>query len=119
MAYNHHHHLGLGYGYGWSPYKEYQLYENGGMTEPPIRRRFDGPPHPKGRPVRLRSQEEEEEDIAEAEAEAGTQSLAETERALDSLRHRHRKDVNEEADAFIKLEHRRIQLTKLMSMGPI
>ncbi|KAF7834456.1 uncharacterized protein G2W53_009315 [Senna tora] len=49
--------------------------------------------------------------------------LAETERRLESLRERDENndyvDVNEEAEAFIKLEHRRIDITGFMSMRAV
>lgn len=55
----------------------------------------------------------------EEEIDAEGYNLAETERALENLRHRDHninEDVDKEAEDFIKLEHRRINLTKLISM---
>ncbi|XP_054822263.1 uncharacterized protein LOC129320723 [Prosopis cineraria] len=104
-----HHHRQV---YERSPASDYQDYEYEGVGEAEARRSHYSP---RSHQVGLKSNKEE--GVAEVEAS----SLAETERALDRLRHRahnSNEDVDQEAETFIQLEHRRICLTKLMSMRP-
>ncbi|KAI9113799.1 hypothetical protein K1719_015050 [Acacia pycnantha] len=111
---NHHHRRGHHHQlYEWSPSNDYQEYEYEAMEEPEVRRSYYKP-HGHGE-VGFKSNKEE--GFAEVEAS----SLEETERALDRLRHgAHNKneDVDQEAETFIHLEHRRMYLTKLRSTRP-
>lgn len=99
---------------GWCPSNDYQVHE---VTGPALRKRSDRPRPKKGHHVVFRT-DLEEPVAAEAEAtpvvpvaEAETETCS-TEGTVNAF-----KSVDQKADAFIKLEHRRIQLARLRSLS--
>ena len=103
MAYhNHHHHHHGRRHYEWNPSNEYQVYKP--VAEAATGGGFRSPKHH----MAFKTEKEA------SERQRGGTALAETEAALERIRHRDHndsEDVDEEADAFIRLEHKRIELT--------
>ncbi|KAK2389479.1 hypothetical protein QL285_063066 [Trifolium repens] len=99
---------------GWCPSNsyDYQVHE---VTEPNLRKRLDRPRnHKKGHVAFKTVLEEpitpvEEEEASMAESETTTSSSTESVNSFQS--------VDQKADVFIKMEHRRIEFARLKSLG--
>ena len=93
--------------YGWNPSSEHQV--NQSAEE---HRRFDGNRHhrPKGKGHVAFKMEHQEVDSRERMA------MAETELAPEGINRSANQTVDDEADAFIQEQHKRFELSKLMSM---
>ncbi|CAJ1854318.1 unnamed protein product [Sphenostylis stenocarpa] len=102
---------------GWCPSNDYQVHE---VTGPALRKRFDRPQHQKGR-VAFKTNLEEPITVA-AEALPGPDTpVPQTHHQTPStVNHASAfRTVDQKADAFIKQEHKRIELARLKSLGQI
>ncbi|KAK7306158.1 hypothetical protein VNO77_44081 [Canavalia gladiata] len=90
---------------GWCPSNDYEIHE---ITEPALRKRFDRPRHQKGH-VAFKTNIEEE-------ALPPSVPLPQSE-TLNTNPPKPFVSVDQKADAFIKQEHRRIELARLKSLG--
>ncbi|QCE13150.1 hypothetical protein DEO72_LG11g143 [Vigna unguiculata] len=91
---------------GWCPSNDYEVHE---VTGPALRKRFDRPLHQKGH-VAFKTILEEPIPVA-AEATPVPDTHETSKSAFRS--------VDQNADAFIKQERRRIELARLKSLGQI
>lgn len=100
---------------GWCPSNDYQVHE---VIGPALRRRVDRPRNHKGRvafKTNLVEPITEAEELATPESDPGP--VAET---TTTINHANGfRSVDQKADAFIKQEHKRIELARLKSLGQI
>nr|ACU15477.1 unknown [Glycine max] len=96
---------------GWCPSNDYQVHEVIGPAL--LRKGLDRPRHQKGR-VAFKTDLEESITVAEP-----TPVPAETETPTTTNHANGFRSVDQKADAFIKQEHRRIELAGLKSLGQI
>ncbi|KAJ1398545.1 hypothetical protein SESBI_31024 [Sesbania bispinosa] len=89
---------------GWCPSNDYQVHE---VTGPALRKRFDRPKQQKKGHVAFKTMLEET--ITEEATPVPEETTEQHVNAFES--------VDQKADAFIKLEHRRIELARLKSLG--
>ncbi|KAE9608003.1 hypothetical protein Lal_00003721 [Lupinus albus] len=82
--------------YGWCPNKDYQVHE---VTQPALHKHLDRPHHNKGH-VSFKTNNNNEDHVAQVKVEDSNYTVS----------------VDQLADSFIKHEHRRIELARLISM---
>lgn len=100
--------------YGWCPTNDYQVHE---VAQPALRKRFDRPQHNNKGHVAFKINNNEEPVKAEAsspvpESDTDTSTIKHNKR----MEHKAFESVDHLADAFIKQEHSRIELARLISM---
>ncbi|CAJ2667903.1 hypothetical protein L195_g027357 [Trifolium pratense] len=95
---------------GWCPSNsyDYQVHE---VTEPMLRKRHDRPKNHKKGHVAFKTVLEEPITPVEEEPSVAESETTSTER-VNSF-----ESVDQKADVFIKMEHRRIQFARLKSLG--
>ncbi|CAL0320380.1 unnamed protein product [Lupinus luteus] len=99
--------------YGWCFNKDYQVHE---VTQPALRKRSDRPRHNKGH-VAFKTNNNNEEHVAQVKALASNSTVLESETSIQHNKNNGYESVDQLADLFIKHEHRRIELARLISMN--
>ncbi|XP_058753912.1 uncharacterized protein LOC131655777 [Vicia villosa] len=97
---------------GWCPSNSYN-YEVHEVTEPMLRKRNDRPRYHKKGHVAFKTVLEEP--ITPVVEEEQQQVVAETENNIERVNSF--QSIDNKADAFIRMEHRRLELARLRSLG--
>ncbi|ESW35675.1 hypothetical protein PHAVU_001G255100 [Phaseolus vulgaris] len=102
---------------GWCPSNDYHVHE---VTGPALRKRSDRPLHQKGR-VAFKSILEEPITVAAEAAPVPDNPVPQTHHETPTATNHASgfRSVDQKADAFIKREHRRIELARLKSLGQV